>query len=114
MVDLDTFKTLNDTEGHAAGDRMLRASASGWSGALRAVDRLGRLGGDEFAILLPECGLDDAAIVGERVRSATPAGMTCSMGLARWDGRETADALLHRADTSLYRAKDGGRDQLAI
>ncbi|MEA2169782.1 MAG: two-component system, cell cycle response regulator [Solirubrobacteraceae bacterium] len=114
MVDLDSFKTLNDTEGHAAGDLMLRASASAWSDALRAVDRLGRLGGDEFAILLPECDLDDAVIVAERVRAATPARITCSMGLAHWNGSENADQLLHRADTSLYRAKDGGRNRLAV
>jgi diguanylate cyclase (GGDEF)-like protein len=114
MLDLDSFKTLNDTEGHAAGDRMLKASASGWSSALRAADRLGRLGGDEFAILLPECSLEGSVVVAERVRAATPVGITCSMGLARWDGRETADDLLHRADTSLYRAKESGRDRLAV
>jgi diguanylate cyclase (GGDEF)-like protein/PAS domain S-box-containing protein len=114
MLDLDRFKELNDTQGHAAGDRMLKAAAGGWGGALRASDQLGRLGGDEFAILLPQCGVDDAMVVAERVRAATPAGITCSLGLARWDGIETADSLLHRADTSLYRAKATGRDTLAV
>jgi diguanylate cyclase (GGDEF)-like protein/PAS domain S-box-containing protein len=114
MLDLDAFKTLNDTRGHAAGDQMLKASTSRWSAALRAGDRLGRLGGDEFAVLLPLCSRDDAVAVAERVRAATPAGMTCSMGMARWDGRESGADLLHRADEGLYRAKNGGRDRLAV
>jgi diguanylate cyclase (GGDEF)-like protein/PAS domain S-box-containing protein len=114
LLDLDHFKTLNDTRGHAAGDRMLKACASGWLGALRAVDELGRVGGDEFAVLLPGCGLEGARVVATRVRMSTPSGITCSMGLSTWNREETADDLLHRADEGLYRAKREGRDGLAV
>jgi diguanylate cyclase (GGDEF)-like protein/PAS domain S-box-containing protein len=114
MLDLDNFKTLNDTRGHAAGDRMLKASASGWLEALRAVDELGRIGGDEFAVLLPNCDVDGARLVAERIRETTPSATTCSMGLARWDGEENAEDMLHRADEALYRAKREGRDRLGV
>jgi diguanylate cyclase (GGDEF)-like protein len=114
MLDLDNFKTLNDTNGHAAGDRMLKACSSAWVDAIRAVDELGRLGGDEFAVVLPDCDLDGARIVAERVHVSTPATVTLSMGLAKWDGDESGSAFLHRADEALYRAKRQGRDQLAV
>jgi diguanylate cyclase (GGDEF)-like protein/PAS domain S-box-containing protein len=114
MVDLDNFKWLNDNHGHGAGDRMLKACASGWLQALRTIDRLGRVGGDEFGVLLPDCDLAGARVVAERVRASTPPATTCSMGLARWDGEETADGLLHRADEALYRAKREGRDRVAV
>lgn len=114
VLDLANFKTLNDTRGHAAGDRMLKACTSGWLDALRDVDELGRIGGDEFAVLLPDCNVDGARLVADRVRSATPSTTTCSMGLARWDGEETADGFLHRADEALYRAKRDGRDRLGV
>jgi diguanylate cyclase (GGDEF)-like protein/PAS domain S-box-containing protein len=114
VLDLDNFKTLNDSRGHAAGDRMLKACASGWLEALRDPDQLGRIGGDEFAVLLPDCDLDRARIVAERVRAATPAAATCSMGVAMWDGEETGDYFLQRADEALYRAKREGRDRLGV
>jgi diguanylate cyclase (GGDEF)-like protein/PAS domain S-box-containing protein len=114
MLDLDRFKTLNDTQGHAAGDRMLKSSASGWLSALRAVDMLGRVGGDEFAVLLPDCGADESRHVAERLRMSTPAATSCSIGSASWDRHETAAELLHRADEALYRAKGQGRDRLAV
>ena len=114
MLDIDRFKAINDTEGHAAGDRTLTACASGWLAALRSVDTLGRVGGDEFAVLLPNCDADAARLVAERIRSATPDGVTCSMGFARWDRAETAEQLLHRADEALYRAKQEGRDRLVV
>jgi diguanylate cyclase (GGDEF)-like protein/PAS domain S-box-containing protein len=114
MLDLDRFKTLNDTKGHAAGDHILKACAAGWLRALRAVDMLGRLGGDEFAALLPNCGPEGARLVARRVDATTPSGITCSMGLASWDRKESADDLLHRADEALYRAKHKGRDRLSV
>ncbi len=114
MLDLDNFKVLNDGQGHAAGDRMLKACASGWTDALRSIDQLGRIGGDEFAVLLPDCDLDGARLVAHRVRTTTPSTTTLSMGLAMWDGGETADDLLHRADEALYRAKRQGRDRLRV
>jgi diguanylate cyclase (GGDEF)-like protein/PAS domain S-box-containing protein len=114
LLDIDRFKELNDTHGHAAGDRMLKACAGSWLVAVRAVDLLGRIGGDEFAVLLPNCGLADAQHVAERVRASTPPSATCSMGVATWDTVETADDLLHRADDALYRAKRDGRNRLAV
>jgi diguanylate cyclase (GGDEF)-like protein/PAS domain S-box-containing protein len=110
LLDLDHFKTLNDTQGHAAGDRMLKACAGGWLGALRTIDVLGRIGGDEFAVLLPHCDLEGARLVAERVRASTPAGITCSTGLARWDPEETEDDFMHRADEDLYRFKRESRE----
>ena len=114
LLDLDHFKTVNDSDGHAAGDRLLKASTACWLGALRAVDTLGRIGGDEFAVVLPDCDVKGSRLVAERIRARTPDGSTCSMGLAIWDRVETPDALLHRADEALYRAKREGRDRLGV
>jgi diguanylate cyclase (GGDEF)-like protein len=104
VIDLDGFKALNDTHGHAAGDRCLKDCAAAWSAQLRPGDLLARLGGDEFAILLPGCALGDAQAVAERVREATP-GIGCSIGVAEWDGREDSQSLHRRADRLLYAAK---------
>ena len=109
MIDVDNLKTLNDTQGHAAGDRLLVACASAWSGAIREVDFLARLGGDEFALLLPECEMADAAEVVARMRFATRKGHSFSAGLAETDGGETLDELMERADAALYEAKRAGR-----
>ena len=109
MIDLDNLKTINDTQGHAAGDRLLVACASAWSGAIREVDFLSRLGGDEFALLLPECELADAAEVVARMRFATRKGHGFSAGLAGTDGSESLDEVMERADAALYEAKRAGR-----
>jgi diguanylate cyclase (GGDEF)-like protein/PAS domain S-box-containing protein len=110
-MDLDNFKAMNDLHGHGAGDRFLRRTSSAWRTALRGGDLLARMGGEEFAVALPECELDAAVAVGDRFRALTPDGQSCSVGVAQWDGRETADDLLQRADRALYRAKNGGRDR---
>jgi diguanylate cyclase (GGDEF)-like protein len=112
MVDLDHFKRYNDDNGHAAGDRLLRACALAWKGHLRPADTLARVGGEEFAVLLPNCALADAARVLERLREATPSGATASVGVAERQPGETANDLLARADMALYEAKDTGRDRL--
>jgi diguanylate cyclase (GGDEF)-like protein/PAS domain S-box-containing protein len=112
MLDLDHFKTVNDTRGHAGGDRLLKSCAARWRSTLREVDRLGRLGGDEFGVLLPGCGMDFGRLVAERIRAATPTSTTCSIGIACWDGEEDEESLLHRADEALYRAKHQGRNKL--
>jgi diguanylate cyclase (GGDEF)-like protein len=104
VLDLDGFKALNDTHGHAAGDRRLKDCVAAWSAQLRPGDLLARIGGDEFAILLPGCALTHALAVAARVREATP-GIGCSIGVAEWDGGEDSQTLHRRADRLLYAAK---------
>ena len=113
LVDLDDFKGYNDRNGHQAGDRLLKEVAAAWQGFLRVSDVLARIGGDEFAILLPGCNLGMAAQIAERLRSAVPVAR-CSIGVAVWNGVETAEQLLARADAGLYEAKEGGRGQVVV
>ncbi|MCY1139488.1 GGDEF domain-containing protein [Actinoplanes sp. Pm04-4] len=113
VLDLDRFKLFNDTFGHPAGDRLLKSAAAAWHGSLRAVDTLARYGGEEFVVLLPNAGETEACRVIERVLAATPLEQTFSAGVAVWDGRETSDELIERADAALYRAKANGRNQIA-
>ena len=110
LLDLDHFKAYNDEHGHQAGDRLLKAAAAAWEGRLRKTDLLARYGGEEFAILLPDCALGDAMEIAERLRTAQPE-VTCSIGVADWDGREDIGRLVARADRALYAAKAGGRDR---
>jgi diguanylate cyclase (GGDEF)-like protein len=112
MLDLDHFKAYNDTHGHLAGDRQLKASAVSWHAQLRSSDLVARIGGEEFAVLLPACSIEDATIVVERLRRATPGGATCSAGLVQRVAGDTADSLLARADAALYAAKRNGRNQI--
>jgi diguanylate cyclase (GGDEF)-like protein len=111
LMDLDHFKRFNDTQGHVAGDELLRNAVMAWSAELAAGQVLARYGGEEFAVLLPDCGLEDAMEIAERLRTAQPEG-TCSLGVAQWDGREDVTALVARADRALYAAKDAGRDRV--
>jgi diguanylate cyclase (GGDEF)-like protein len=111
LLDLDHFKQYNDRHGHQAGDRFLKEAAAAWQAVVRKTDLLTRYGGEEFAILLPDCGLDSAMEIAERLRTAQPEG-TCSLGVAQWDGREDMAALVARADRALYAAKDAGRDRV--
>jgi diguanylate cyclase (GGDEF)-like protein len=110
LIDLDRFKAYNDQHGHQAGDRLLKAAGAAWWANLRRTDLLVRYGGEEFAVVLPDCGLDDAMAIAERLRTAQPEG-TCSIGVAEWVPDETVDELIGRADQALYAAKDGGRDR---
>jgi len=114
MLDLDRFKDYNDRHGHQAGDRVLREAASAWRAVLRETDLLARYGGEEFAVAFPGCDRDDAQALVERLREVTPAGQSCSAGLACWDERESAEALLGRADKALYDAKQSGRDRTVV
>ena len=113
MLDLDHFKHYNDTHGHQAGDRLLKQVASFWSNELRLTDTLARYGGEEFALALPACPLSQALTIVDRLRTAIPDGQTCSAGLATWNGTETAEELLDRADRALYQAKRAGRNRSA-
>jgi diguanylate cyclase (GGDEF)-like protein/PAS domain S-box-containing protein len=111
MLDLDRFKDYNDHRGHQAGDRLLKQVAATWREMLRPSDLLARYGGEEFGLVLPHCPLDVGLEVVERLRTFTIAGQTCSAGLAAWDGEESPDDLVKRADAALYEAKKAGRDQ---
>jgi two-component system cell cycle response regulator len=110
VIDVDHFKAVNDTRGHAEGDKVLAAVAHALRGHLRAEDQLGRLGGEEFLALLPETGAATAGAAAEKLRaSVEEVGVTVSIGWAAWEG-EAADQLLQRADDALYAAKARGRD----
>jgi len=113
MLDLDHFKAFNDSRGHQQGDRLLKAAAGTWRSTLRNYDLLARYGGEEFSLVLSGCAAAEAAEVIERLRAATPEGVTCSVGLAEWDRLERPQDLVARADAALYEAKAAGRDRLA-
>jgi diguanylate cyclase (GGDEF)-like protein len=126
FVDLDHFKRVNDTHGHAAGDAVLRAAASALRATLRPYDAVGRFGGEEFVIVLPGCDAAGAPAAAERLRAsiagtAVPVGettlrVTCSLGVAVGGaGAECdRDALLAAADAALYDAKKSGRDRVVV
>src|SRR4051812_36312081 len=105
MVDLDAFKAYNDEHGHLAGDALLVETAAKWTDALRTTDMLARYGGDEFSVILPDCPVDEAIVVVDRMRLSTPRPVTCSAGIASSDGGEAAEAVVRRADSALYRVK---------
>jgi len=114
VLDLDHFKAYNDSQGHQAGDLLLRGAVRAWREHLRAGDLLARYGGEEFVVVLPDAGDSVAAMRAiERVRGATP-HVTASAGVALWDGREPAAHLIRRADGALYEAKRGGRDRTVL
>ncbi|SCX56590.1 diguanylate cyclase (GGDEF) domain-containing protein [Klenkia marina] len=113
LLDLDDFKQVNDTGGHAAGDAVLRRVATLWGRALPAGAVLARHGGDEFALLLP--GFDGARALAlvDRLRVGHPdIGMSC--GVAERGPRETGAQLMRRADRALYAAKEAGRDRAEL
>jgi two-component system, cell cycle response regulator len=114
-IDIDRFKRINDTRGHAAGDRVLKQVVDRVTSALRPSDLVARMGGDEFTVMMPETGLDAALQIAERLCSRigdTPVegiAVTVSIGAAasRPD-EEKVDATVRRADAALYKAKGGG------
>jgi len=125
MMDLDEFKTFNDTHGHQAGDHALVMVAQVIRESVRVMDFVARYGGEEFVVVLPETDLVGAADTAERIRSAIESrtlslgdvdvGVTMSIGVAEFpaDG-ETIDAVIASADRVLYRAKAGGRNCVVL
>ncbi|MEP6760483.1 MAG: sensor domain-containing diguanylate cyclase [Sporichthyaceae bacterium] len=112
LLDLDHFKDYNDAFGHPAGDLFLQDATRAWSRELRGTDVLARFGGEEFVVVLRDCLSKDAAAVLDKLRRATPADQTVSIGIAQWDGRENQQALVRRVDAALYTAKSSGRDRV--
>ncbi|HKC77870.1 MAG TPA: sensor domain-containing diguanylate cyclase, partial [Gaiellaceae bacterium] len=109
VLDLNGFKQVNDKQGHAAGDRLLRTAAACWSTALRDSDVLGRIGGDEFAVILEQTDEATAAVVTGRLQESLPTGeVTVAAGIATWSRPEDAASLLSRADTAMYEEKTAG------
>jgi diguanylate cyclase (GGDEF)-like protein len=110
MLDLDHFKSYNDTHGHQAGDRLLSSASAAWVAQLRSTDLIARYGGEEFIVILPDCSLDDAVVTADSLREAVPSGATCSAGVATLDDVDSAAQLIGRADHALYHAKASGRN----
>jgi diguanylate cyclase (GGDEF)-like protein len=117
MLDLDFFKKINDTFGHAAGDHVLQRTADLLRAGIKRSEAAFRYGGDEFMVLAPGLSAADAMKVAERLRKTlqesqfllgeqkTPYLATCSLGVATFDGKETPEELIKRVDTELYQAK---------
>ncbi|MBA2427104.1 MAG: GGDEF domain-containing protein [Actinobacteria bacterium] len=114
ILDLDHFKSFNDSLGHQAGDQLLKEAAAAWRDLIRAPDFIARYGGEEFAVLLPRCPAGATRAIVERLRSSTPSDQTTSAGAACWDGSESPDELVGRADSALYEAKRAGRDRSVV
>lgn len=120
LVDVDRFKAINDQYGHATGDRVLVNLAGDLQSVMRTGDMLARVGGDEMAMILADCPPDQAVEVASRMLSTIAAdtsfskrhGVTLSIGVAGLPPGGSAVDLLRRADQALYRAKDGGRNQV--
>jgi two-component system cell cycle response regulator len=121
-IDLDYFKTVNDTCGHAVGDLVLKDFANLLQELVRIEDIASRWGGEEFIILLPDTSCEEAATLAERIRStfeklpgsAAPLRVTASFGVAQLHNGDTEDDLIRRVDNALYAAKREGRNRVVI
>jgi len=123
MLDLDHFKALNDTYGHIAGDKVLRALAATLVAEVRSSDLVARYGGEEFAVLLPETPLQESLVVAEKLRVAVEQqstehagdwiGITVSIGIAEVTAADVyVETVVARADAALYGAKSAGRNRV--
>jgi diguanylate cyclase len=124
LIDIDNFKKLNDSLGHAAGDKALASLAAAVRQRLRPVDHLARFGGEEFVVLLPGTALEEAQQALTRLQRAMSAALfmheqrevfvTFSAGVTEWRPGESLDAALERADEALYEAKRTGKNRTCV
>jgi diguanylate cyclase len=126
LLDVDHFKWINDTHGHAAGDLVVQNLANFLKGLVRTHDLVARFGGDEFVILFSQMEPEVAITVADHIRLAIArhnfdvgtngerVAITCSLGLATNDEGDTAETIFARADEALYRSKRGGRNQFQV
>lgn len=129
MTDIDFFKSVNDTYGHAAGDLVLKTVSREIKSQLRDYDVAGRYGGEEFIILLPFTNLEEAKMVAERLRKAVETkkidiskihpdkkdiSVTISLGVAQFNNKEYEKVLIRNADKALYKAKESGRNKVVL
>ena len=122
LADIDDFKRINDRHGHAVGDAALRGVAERLLASVRVEDRLARWGGEEFLVLLPDTGLEAAAVAADRLRTAVATasfeaggrrlGVTATFGVAFYAPRGNLDAVVRAADRALYRGKAAGKERV--
>ena len=122
MIDVDHFKAINDSRGHAAGDTVLRIISSGIAAVLRPYDSVGRCGGEEFLVVAPGCGQAETWELAERVRThvagcnimvgGSSVQVSLSLGVANAQSAAEIEKLLSAADTALYQAKNAGRNRV--
>jgi len=124
IMDIDKFKSINDTYGHATGDEIIKSFAEVVNGIIRKTDMLFRYGGEEFVVIMSNTGRDGSMLLAERIRRGiermevllpqrcTP--VTVSLGVASLKGKEDAKALFKRADQALYQAKTSGRNCISV
>jgi diguanylate cyclase (GGDEF)-like protein len=125
LVDIDHFKSVNDTYGHVTGDEVLRTISARLREQIRHPDTIGRYGGEEFLIVLPNSDIkaasEQASRLCQKIRALQVASndhvlsITISIGVAQYNiGQENWEQFLHRADTAMYKAKNSGRNQWAV
>jgi diguanylate cyclase (GGDEF)-like protein len=122
LIDLDDFKLVNDRHGHPAGDALLRGVARALMGEFRAFDRVARYGGDEFVVILPNAGLESAALAAERALQRLAAvssfdmspGVSASIGVAQWRAPMSVVGFLQACDEALLRGKRDGKGRVAL
>lgn len=126
ILDIDHFKSINDTYGHQSGDAVLKKLTSYLKEAFRVTDLIARYGGEEFTIILQDVNLSEGTHIAERTRKAIsdlkfiipvqqePLQKTCSIGIAEYKSGETSSDLIKRVDEALYQAKEGGRNKVIV
>lgn len=125
MIDVDSFKAINDQYGHLAGDKILRETANILKSSIRRADICARYGGDEFSVILPDANSAQAKAVGERIlenilhyqespERTDSIPLTLSIGIAEWKAETTCEGLINQADTAMYSSKNTGKNKITF